>query len=122
MGATQPRTTRNPESRHRRLPGGPGTLTVALPLQHQTAAQFAARFWDRVRAARASGNLAEWERLIWWVWSKVQAGDLTNDQVRVSFNAAYGRSLTLAQWNTLVSTRLVPIKDRYLARIAEADL
>lgn len=95
---------------------------MALDLKHQTAAQFAARFWARVRAAKERGDQWEFARLVTWVWQRVQAGDLTNDQVRVSFNNAYGKSLTLAQWNTLVTTRLVPIKDRYLAMIAEADL
>ena len=95
---------------------------MALNLKHQTAAQFAARFWAKVRAAYQSNNKVEYARLITWVWQRVQAGDLTNDQVRLSFNAAYGRSLTVAAWNTLVSTKLVPIKDRYLAMLAEGDL
>ena len=76
---------------------------MALDLKHQTAAEFAARFWARLKAA-------------------YQAGDLTNDQVRLSFNTAYGRSLTLTQWNSFVTTKLVPIKDRYLAMLAEGDL
>ena len=94
---------------------------MALVFQHQTAAQFAARFWARVKLAHRNDR-PEFERLVWWIWSKVQAGDLTNDQVRQSFNAAFGRSLTLAQWNSFVTSRLVPIKDRYLARLAEAEL
>jgi hypothetical protein len=94
---------------------------VALNLQHQTAAEFAARFWAKVKTAYQNDK-PEFERLVWWVWARVQAGDLTNDQARVSFNAAYGRSLSNAQWNSFVTSRLVPIKDRYLARLAEADL
>ena len=94
---------------------------MALVLQHQTAAQFAARFWTRCQTAYLTDR-SEFERLIWWVWSRVQAGDLTNDQVRLSFNAHFGRSLTLAQWNAFVTSRLVPIKNRYLARLAEAEL
>ena len=95
---------------------------MALDLKHQTPAEFAARFWARVQAARAAGDTYTWHRLIWWVWSKVQSGDLTSDQVRLSFNNAFNRSLNATQWNTLVTTKLVPIKDRYLAMIAEADL
>lgn len=95
---------------------------MALTLQHQTAAEFAARFWAKVKAAYQGGNKVEFARLITWVWQRVQAGDLTNDQVRLSFNAAYGRSLTLAEWNTFVTNRLVPVKDRYLAMQEEADL
>ena len=95
---------------------------MALNLQHQTAAQFAARFWAKVRAAHQSGNKLELCRLIHWVWTKVQAGDLTNDQVRISFNNAYGRSLNTAQWNSFVTSTLVPAKDKYLAIINQADL
>lgn len=95
---------------------------MALDLKHQTAAEFAARFWTKVKDAYQRGDKVELARLITWVWQRVQAGDLTNDAVRVSFNAAYGRSLTLAQWNTFVTSRLVPIKDRYLAMQAETDL
>lgn len=95
---------------------------MALPLNHQTAAEFAARFWKNLRAAYDRGDKLTYHRLIWWVWSRIQAGDLTSDQVRVSFNTAYGRSLNTAQWNNLVTTRFVPIKDRYLAFLAETDL
>ena len=95
---------------------------MALNLQHQTAAEFAARFWAKVRAAKQSGNNLEFCRLIWWVWTKVQAGDLTNDQVRISFNNAYGRSLNTAQWNSFVTSTLVPAKDRYLAILNQAAL
>lgn len=95
---------------------------MAIALQHQTAAQFASRFWSRVRNAYQRGDKVEFARLLTWVWQKVQAGDLTNDQVRQSYNAAYNKSLTLAQWNSFVTTRLVPIKDRYLAMQSEADL
>ena len=95
---------------------------MALTLQHQTAAEFAARFWQRLRRAYESGNKQEYHRLIWWVWTRIQAGDLTSDQVRLSFNAAYGRSLNTTQWNNLVTTRFVPIKDRYIAWLAENDI
>lgn len=95
---------------------------MALNLQHQTPAEFAARFWRKVQAAYQAGDKLTYHRLIWWVWSRVQAGDLTNDQVRQSFNAAFGRNLNTTQWNNLVTTRFIPIKDRYLALFAEADL
>lgn len=94
---------------------------MALPLKHQTPGEFAARFWARVRHAHANDK-AEFERLVWRIWSWVQDGTFTNNEVRLSFNAAFGRSLTLAQWNTLVTNRLVRIKDRNLARINEAAL
>ena len=95
---------------------------MALTLHHQTAAEFAARFWAKLQAAYQADDKLTYHKMIFWVWSKVQSGDLTNDQVRVSFNAAYGRSLTVAQWNSFVTSRLVPIKDRYLAFLAEGAL
>ena len=94
---------------------------MALALQHQTAAEFAARFWTRCQSAYYTDR-AEFERLIWWIWAKVQDGSLTSDQVRLSFNNHFGRSLNPSQWASFVTTRLVPIKDRYLARLAEAEL
>ena len=95
---------------------------MALNLQHQTAAEFAARFWKTVRAAYAAGDKLTYHKLIWWVWTKIQAGDLTSDQVRLSYNAAFGKSLNATQWNNLVTTRFVPMKDRYLAFLAEGEL
>lgn len=95
---------------------------MALVLHHQTAAEFAVRFWTKVKDAYQRGDKVEFARLITWVWQKVQDGDLTNDQVRLSFNAAYGRSLNTSQWNTFVTNTLVPIKDRYLAMQAQGDL
>ena len=95
---------------------------MALNLKHQTAAQFAARFWAKLKIAYQAGDRLTYHKMIYWIWARIQAGDLTSDQVRLSFNTAYGRSLNTSQWNTLVSTRLVPIKDRYLALLAETDL
>jgi len=95
---------------------------MALDLKHQTAAQFAARFWAKLRAAYNSGDKLTYHRLVWWIWKQVQDGNLTSDQVRLSFNTAYDRSLTTAQWNAFVTAKLVPIKDRYLALLAESDL
>jgi hypothetical protein len=95
---------------------------VALNLRHQTAGQFAARFWRRVDAAQKSGDKLTLHRLIWWVWLKIQAGEITSDQARLSYNTHFGKSLNSAQWTALVTARFVPIKDRYAALIAEADV
>ena len=101
---------------------------MALPLNHQTAAEFAARFWTRLSMAHAAAQAgdadaaARRDYLAWRVWRWVQDGDLTNDQVRQSFNAHFGRSLNVAQWNSYVTSRLVPMKDRHLASLAEGDL
>ena len=95
---------------------------MALNLRHQTAGQFAARFWGRLQDAYQRGDKLTYHRMVWWLWARIQAGDLTSDQVRLSFNAAFNRTLTTPQWNSLVTTRLVPIKDRYLALLAEGVL
>jgi hypothetical protein len=52
----------------------------------------------------------------------VQAGDITSNEARLSFNAAYGRNLNTTQWNNFTTTRLVPIRDRYQAMLDEGDL
>ena len=94
-----------------------------MNLQHQTDAELAARFWTRLHAAYEAGDKWRWHYMIWKLWSWIQAGELTSDQVRVSFNSYHGTSYaTGSQWNTFVTTRLVPIKDRYLSFIAESEL
>ena len=95
---------------------------MALDLKHQTAAEFAARFWAKLKSAYQAGDRLTYHKMIWWIWVQVQSGNLTNDQVRLSYNAAYGKSLTISEWNAFVTARLVPIKDRYLAFLAERDL
>lgn len=95
---------------------------MALALNYQTAAQFADKFWLRVRKTYQRGDKQEFARLIWWVWNHVQLGDLTTDQVRSSYNAAYGKSLNTSQWNNFVTNTLVPIKDRYLAMLNQGDI
>lgn len=95
---------------------------MALNLRHQSAAQFAARFWALVQAARRAGNQTEYARLLWWLTRKIVAGDITDAQARSSFNTAFGRALTAQQWTTLRSTRITPAHDRYAAMLAEGDL
>ena len=95
---------------------------MALNLNHQTAGQFAARFWRRVQSAYQSNDKLTYHRLIYWVWTRIQAGDLTSNQVRLSYNAEFNKSLNSTQWNSLVTTRFVPMKDRYLALLAEGEL
>ena len=93
-----------------------------MNLQHQTDAELAARFWARLHDAYEAGDKWRWHYMIWKLWSWIQAGELTSDQVRQSFNAYHGTSYNASQWSTFVTTRLVPIKDRYLAFIAESEL
>ena len=94
---------------------------MALDLKHQTAEQFAARYWQRVRDAYRAGDKLRYHFLIWWLWDKIQAGDITSNQARLSFNAAYGKALTVTQWQTFVADKLLPIKDRYLAFLATEE-
>lgn len=91
---------------------------MALNLRHQTAAQFAARFWAAVRVA----DKLEFSRLMWWLTRRLVAGDLTDTQARNSFNTAFGRSLTAQQWTALRTSRITPAHDRYAAILAEGEL
>lgn len=68
---------------------------MALNLRHQTAAQFAARLRARFRTATRE----EAARLAWWLIERINAGDLTDAQVRAAFG------LTTTQYNQL-KTRL----------------
>lgn len=95
---------------------------MALNLRHQTAAEFAARFWARVQVAKQSGQQIEYCRLLYWITRRLVAGDITDLQARNSFNTAFGRSLTAVQWTTMRTTRITPAHDRYAAILAEGDL
>ncbi|KFB68933.1 hypothetical protein [Candidatus Accumulibacter vicinus] len=95
---------------------------MALTLSQQTAAEFAARFWARVKAAKLVGDQAEYCRLLHWLTEKLVAGDITDAQARNSFNTAFGRTLTAGQWATLRSSRITPAHDRYAEMLAEGDL
>ena len=92
---------------------------MALTLNHQTPAEFALRFWRSTRAAYDAGDQQTYHRRIWWLWTQIQAGDITSTQAREAYNAAFGTSLNVSQWNNLVTTRFVPIKDRWVAFQAE---
>ncbi len=95
---------------------------MALNLKEQTPAQFSTRFWRRVQAAQDSGNKVEVSRLIWWLYNRIQTGDITSLQARTSYNTHFGRALTSTQWNTLMTTRFATMRDRYQALIDEVDV
>ena len=95
---------------------------MALNLIHQTGAEFAARYWMRVRAARNAGKKAEFCRLLYWLEKMLVTGDLTDAQARASFNAAFGRSLTAPQWTAMRAARIKVAHDRYAAMLAEGNL
>ena len=91
---------------------------MALNLRHQTAGEFAAKFWARVQQA----DKLEFAKLMYWLTRRIVAGDLTDAQARNSFNAAFGRSLTAGQWATLRANRITPAHDRYAAMLTEGNL
>lgn len=95
---------------------------MALTLNHQTAAEFAARFWARVQRAYAEGDKFTYCRLLYWLIERINAGDITDTQARNSFNTAFGRSLTAGQWTTLKTDRIIPAHDRWAAMLAEGAL
>jgi hypothetical protein len=92
---------------------------MAINLQHQTPAEFALRFWRSTRAAFDSGDKQTYHRRIWWLWTQIQAGDITSTQARESYNTAFDKSLTATQWTNNIVPKLTAIKDRYLAWQAE---
>jgi len=94
---------------------------MALDLTYQTKEEFAARFWDRLRLVYSEDKF-EFAKRVWWLSNRIADGDFTSNQVRLSFNDAYGRSLNPSQWTVFTTTRLVPIRDRYQAILDEADL
>ena len=95
---------------------------MALNLQHQTAAEFAARFWRAVRAAYASGDKIPFCRLLYWLERRLVAGDITDTGARTTYNDAFGKALTAGQWTTLRTNRIKPAHDRYAAMLAEGEL
>lgn len=95
---------------------------MALNLKHQTAAEFAARYWARVQDAFQRGDKLRYAQLLWWLETKLRSGDITDAQARTTFNTAFGRALTVAQWTTLRTDRIVPAFNRYAAILAEESL
>lgn len=94
---------------------------MALNLKHQTAAEFATRFWRKVQYAKDNDKIL-FGKLCAWLLARIAAGDITDAQARLSFNAVFGRSLTAGQWSTLKTSRLQPAADRYNAMQAEGAL
>jgi len=95
---------------------------MALNLQHQTAAEFAARYWTRVLEAYQQGDKIRYCHLLYWLIKNINNGNVTDAQARATFNAAYNRALTAGQWATLKTNRITPAYDRYAAMLAEGAL
>jgi len=77
---------------------------MAISLQHQTPAQFAARLRARFKGA----TKAEAARIATWILDHLEAGDFTDAQLRNAWN------LSAAQWTALKS-RLTALRTAYRA-------
>ncbi len=77
---------------------------MALTLQHQTFAQFAARLRQRYRNA----TQAEAARIATWILDHLDAGDFTDAQIRNAFG------LTSAQW-TALKAKMTTLRTNYEA-------
>lgn len=95
---------------------------MALTLKHQTKPEFAARFWARLDKSFRDGNKILFQMLIWWIFQRMSYGDFTSNDVRLSYNAYFGKSINTTQWNNLVSTRFQPARDRYQAILDEVEI
>lgn len=82
---------------------------MALNLRYQTATQFATRLRERYRNA----SREECARIATWILGKIEAGDVTDTQVRNAFG------LTVAQYNTL-KTKMTNLRANWLAVQAAA--
>jgi plasmid maintenance system antidote protein VapI len=80
---------------------------MALNLNHQTAAEFAAR----LRTRYLNAEKVECARIAKWVLDHIDAGDFTALQVRNAFG------LTAGQWTTL-QTKLTNLRTAYNAVLA----
>ena len=82
---------------------------MAISLQHQSAAQFAAR----LRARYLASSKIECARLATWVLNHLDAGDFTETQIRNAFG------LTAGQWTTL-KAKMTNLRTAYNAALAAA--
>lgn len=84
---------------------------MALNLQHQTGAQFLSRLREAFRGA----GKERCAKLAKFILDRIEAGDVTETQVRNAFG------LTVTQWNTL-KTKLTNLRNSYnLIQAAEGE-
>ena len=77
---------------------------MALNLKHQTAAEFAARLRERYRSA----SREDASRIATWILNRIEAGDITDAQVRTAFG------LNVTQYNQM-KTRMTNLRTAWLA-------
>lgn len=85
-------------------------VVAALNLRWQTNGEFAARF----RAEYKDAVRERVHELSWWAVEMVNAGHLTDAQLRNAFN------MTVNQYNTFKTDKLVPRHDRWADVISAA--
>jgi len=95
---------------------------MALKLRHQTAGEFAVRFWNAVQRAQGDGDKIEFSRLMYWIERKLVAGDITDAEVSKGFNAVFERAINATQWTQARTDRVKEAHGRYAAMLAEVNL
>lgn len=91
-------------------------------LVHLTPSELATFTWRRIQEAYEANQKIKFSHLIWRIAGWIEAGDITSTQARNSYNTFFNRSLTVAQWNTLVQTKFIPARDRYQAMLDEGAI
>jgi hypothetical protein len=84
------------------------TDATPLPLLYQTGAEFA----DRFRSEYKDANQVLAAMRAYWIIERINAGDLTDLQVRTAFG------MTTTQYNSLKSTKLTPQHDFWVGVLA----
>jgi len=83
---------------------------MALNLQHQTAAELAAKIRTRFR----DSSREEAARIAYWLIERINAGDITDAQCESAFG------VSPAQWANFKTNKLVPMHDAWAAIRAAA--
>ncbi len=79
---------------------------MALNRRYQTAAQFAARLRERYRSA----SREECARIATWILNRIEAGDITDAQVRNAFGLTAGQYTTLKSKMTSLRTNWLGVQ------------
>lgn len=77
------------------------------PLDHQTGAEFA----DKLRAEYRTSSRERVCYLAWWLLRRINEGTFTDAQVRNAFG------MTVVQYNTFKTNKLIPMHDHWAAVI-----
>ena len=72
---------------------------MPIELHHQTGAEFAVRLRERW----SRSDKADCARIAWWLIERINAGDLTDQQLRNAFG------VTQQQWSNFKTSTLEPL-------------